>query len=133
MRHLGIRQFGMEAVIKGIYCHNNLLFLHLSVTNNSNVPFDVDFIRFKVVDKKVAKRTAVQETYVDPVRCYNEAICIPGKSTERLVYVLNKMTLPDDKALTVEIYEKNGGRHMWFNIQNDDLIDARLLKELKRR
>ena len=32
------------------------------------------------------------------------------KSTVRTVYALPKFTIPDDKLLLVELYEKNGGR-----------------------
>ncbi|AIJ35256.1 hypothetical protein EG14_04060 [Porphyromonas gingivalis] len=44
--------------------------------NSSNVPFDTDFIKFKVVDKKVTKRTAIQESVLYPVRSFNEVITI---------------------------------------------------------
>lgn len=38
----------MQALLKGIYVHKDLIFFHVSLTNNSNVPFDVDFVRFKM-------------------------------------------------------------------------------------
>ena len=51
VKHIGCRQFGMQALLKGIYVHKDLLFLHVSLANSSHVPFDIDFVRFKVVDK----------------------------------------------------------------------------------
>lgn len=99
----------------------------------SNVSYDIDFIRFKVVDKKVAKRTAVQETYVNPVRVFSQQNTVDGKATVRNVFVFPKMTLPDDKVLTVEIFEKGGGRHQSFNIANGELIGAKLINDLKTR
>ena len=48
VKHIGCRQFGMQALLKGIYVHKDLIFFHVSLTNNSNVPFDVDFVRFKI-------------------------------------------------------------------------------------
>mgnify|MGYP000799391407 CR=1 FL=1 len=71
------------------------------------MPFDTDFIRFKIVDKKVAKRTAIQETVIDPVRSYNEILVIGGKSTIRTVYTVPQFTIPDDKILVIELVEKN--------------------------
>lgn len=44
VKHIGCRQFGMQALLKGIYVHKDLIFFHVSLTNNSNVPFDVDFV-----------------------------------------------------------------------------------------
>lgn len=82
VKHIGCRQFGMQALLKGIYVHKDLLFLHISLANSSHVPFDIDFVRFKVVDKKVAKRTAQQETYIEPVRALNELRRIEGKGKD---------------------------------------------------
>ena len=48
-----------------------MLYVHTQTKNSSNVPFDTDFIRFKITDKKVPKRTAIQETVLDAVRSYN--------------------------------------------------------------
>ena len=110
--------------------HKDLLFFHVSLANNSHVPFDVDFVRFKIVDKKIAKRTAQQETYIEPVRTLNALTRIEGKSTGRIVYAFPKIIIPDDKLLEVEIYEKAGGRHQRFYIENSDLVDARIMNEL---
>ena len=130
LKHIGCRQFGMQALLKGIYVHKDLLFLHISLVNSSHVPFDIDFVRFKVVDKKVAKRTAQQETYLEPVRTLNDLRRIEGKSKGRVVYAFQKVVIPDDKLIEVEIYEKGGGRHQRFHIENGDLVDARLVDGL---
>lgn len=61
IRHIGSKRFGVQFLLKGMYTHNDLLYFHTQVKNTSHVPFDVDFITFKIVDKKVVKRTAMQE------------------------------------------------------------------------
>lgn len=99
VRHLGSKRFGIQFLIKGIYTYNGMLYVHTQTKNSSNVPFDTDFIKFKIVDKKVPKRTAIQETVPDAVGSYNEVIEIAGKSTVRTVYALPKFTIPDDKLL----------------------------------
>ena len=68
VRHLGSKRFGIQFLIKGIYTYNGMLYVHTQTKNSSNVPFDTDFIRFKITDKKVPKRTAIQETVLDAVR-----------------------------------------------------------------
>ena len=67
VRHLGSKRFGIQLLIKGIYTYNGMLYVHTQTKNSSNVPFDTDFIKFKIVDKKVPKRTAIQETVLDAV------------------------------------------------------------------
>jgi conjugative transposon protein traN len=91
----------------------------------------VDYLTFKITDKKVAKRTAIQEQVVWPVRAYNNVQVIGGKRTERMVFTLPKFTLADDKQLVVELHEQQGGRHQTFTVENADLVRARVINELK--
>lgn len=130
IRHIGCKKYGIQTLLKGLYINNDLLYLHTSLRNSSDISFDIDYIRFKVVDKKVAKRTAMQENFIEPVRTYNRLITVDGKATVRNIFVLPKLTLPDDKLLVVEIYEKGGARHQSFRIENTDLVAAKPISEL---
>jgi len=131
VKHVGCKRFGIQYILKGIYTHNGLLYFHTELKNSSHVPFNVDFITFKVVDKKVAKRTAIQEQVIVPLRAYNYVTAVNGKSRERTIFTLPKFTLPDDKQLIVEMNEQNGGRHQQFTVTNAELIRARVINELK--
>ena len=131
VKHIGSKSFGIQFLLKGIYTHNGLLYFHTEIKNSSNVPFDVDFITWKIVDKKVAKRTAIQEQVIQPLRTQNFVLNVAGNSNERTVWTMDKFTIPDDKCLMVELAEKNGGRHQSFTIENTDLVRARVISELK--
>lgn len=131
IKHIGSKRFGVQYLLKGIYSHQGLLYLHTQIKNESNVSFDIDFIRMKIVDKKVAKRTAIQEQVIYPIRAYNLVTQVNGKHTQRTVFAIDKITIPDDKQLIIELYEKNGGRHQTFVVENDDLNRARKINELK--
>lgn len=131
VKHIGCKRFGIQSVLKGIYTHNGLLYFHTELKNSTNVPFTVDFVSFKVADRKVAKRTAIQEQVIVPLRAYNYVTEVGGKSRERTVFTLPKFTLPDDKQLVVEISEQNGGRHQQFVVTNAELVRARVINELK--
>ena len=130
IKHLGSKRFGIQYLLKGLYAHNGLLYFHLQLKNSSNVPFDVDYITFKIVDKKVAKRTAIQEQVIWPLRAHNNVTFVGGRKSERTVFTLPKFTIPDDKMLLIELYEKEGGRHQTFTIENADLVRARVIDEL---
>lgn len=131
IKHIGSKRFGIQHTLKGIYTHNGLLYFHLQLKNSSNVPFNVDFITFKIVDKKVAKRTAIQEQVIWPLRAYNNLMIIGGKRNERAIFALPKFTIPDDKMLVVELNEQEGGRHQRFTLDNADLVRAKVINELK--
>lgn len=131
VKHIGSKRFGVQYLLKGIYSHNNQLYLHTSIKNSSNVAFDIDFIRMKIVDRKVAKQTAIQETVIYPLRAYNFISSVGGNSTERTVFTIDKVTIPNDKQLVIELFEKNGGRNQSFVIENEDLLRAEEINELK--
>lgn len=131
IKHIGSKRFGVQYTLKGIYTHNGLLYFHLQLKNSSHVPFNVDYITFKIVDKKVAKRTAIQEQVIWPLRAHNNLTVIGGNRTERVVFTLPKFTIPDDKMLVVELNEQEGGRHQSFTVDNADLVRAKVINELK--
>lgn len=131
IRHLGCKRFGVQFLLKSVHSHNGLFYFHTETRNRSNVAFRTDFIRFKIVDKKVPKRTAIQERVIDPVRSYNEVLVTEGKSDVRTVYAVPQFTIPDDKLLVIELFEKNGGRHQTIRVENADLVAAKQINELK--
>lgn len=133
IRHIGSKRFGLQFLLKGMYTHSDLLYFHTQVKNTSHVPFDVDFITFKIVDKKVVKRTAMQEQVIYPLRAYNYVTRVNGRNSECTVFALPKFTIPDDKKLVVEMFEKQGGRHQRFEVVNEDLVRAETVNELKVR
>lgn len=130
IKHIGSRNFGIQYLLKGIYSHNDLLFFHLSLKNTSTVSYGVDYFVFKIVDKKVAKRTAIQEQIIVPLRSYNQMETIAGGKEERTVFVLPKFTIPNDKQLVIELAEKDGGRNQILRVENADLVRAEVIDNL---
>ena len=131
VKHIGCKAFGIQYLLRGIYTHNGLLYFHTQIKNSSNVPFEVDFVTFKIVDKKVMKRTAIQEQVIFPLRAYNYATVVAGNKEERTIFTLDKFTIPADKVLVVELNERSGGRHQSFTVENEDIVRARVINELK--
>jgi conjugative transposon TraN protein len=130
VKHIGAKSFGIQFILKGIYIHNGKYYFHTELANRSNVPFQIDFINFKVVDKKIAKRTVVQERPIIPLRTYKPLGEIGGKTTEQNVFLLDQFTIADDKVLLIDIFEKNGGRHQTLQVENSDLIKSHLINDM---
>lgn len=131
VKHIGAKQFGLRFQLRGLYAHNGLLYFHTRIDNESNMPFSVDFISFKVVDCKVAKQTAIQERVLQPLRAYHQVMQVRPNGKERTVFALEQFALTEDKQLEVTLYERNGGRTLTFYLQNEDLIRARRIDNLK--
>lgn len=130
IKHIGSKRFGVQFILKSIYTNNGLLYFHTELKNTSNIAFDIDYISFKIVDKKVVKRTAMQEHVLEPLRAQNYVTVVNGKKSERTVFALEKFTIPDDKQLVIEVAEKEGGRNQSFVVENGDIVRANVIDEL---
>lgn len=112
--------------LQGIYIHNEYLVFQLLLENKGEVGYDIEQLRFYIRDKKIAKRTAYQEVEMVPVSSAATRLIHPH-SQQKVVYLLPKFTIPDQKFLYLEIMEKNGGRHLRIKINNKKLLHAQTI------
>ena len=125
----GIRtkKYGIEVEVLGIYVFNDVIYMHTCISNDTNISFEVDARRFIVADRKLAKRTAQQQTPLEVLRVCNDPAVVRGHQRQRTVFALPKLTISDDKVLLLEIIEKNGARHQTVEIPAEELLEAKLL------
>ena len=125
----GIRtkKYGIGVEVLGIYVHNDVIYIHTMISNETNISFEVDARQFIVADRKLAKRTAQQQTPLEILRVCNDPTVVRGHQRQRTVFALQKFTIPDDKVLLWEIIERNGARHQTVEIPAKELLEARLL------
>ena len=121
------RKYDVEVEVRGIYVHNDVIYLHVQIANNSNISFEVDYRRFVVADRKAAKRTAQQQRTIEPLRVCNDLSIVRGHQRQRIVFALPKLTLEEDKILLLEIAEKDGARHQYLEISSKELLGAKAL------
>ena len=133
IRNIDSRSFGIRFLLRGIYTHDGLLYFHTQIANSSNIPCDVDFITFKIVDRKVAKRTVIQEKVLLPLRACNPVRSVGSHRNECSVYALEKFTIPANKQLVIELHEKDGGRHQRLIIRSGDIMRAKPIERLEMR
>ena len=56
---------------------------------------------------------------------------VRAEGGERMVFVLEQFTLSEDKQLEVRLYERGGGRTLAFYLDEEDLLLARKIDNLK--
>lgn len=127
VRGIHTRKYGVEVEVRGIYVHNDVIYLHVQIANNTNISFEVDYRRFVVADRKAAKRTAQQQRIIEPLRICNGPSIVRGHQRQRIVFALPKLTLEEDKILLLEIAEKDGARHQCLEISSKELLGAKAL------
>lgn len=123
IRNVATKAHRMVMRLNNIYSVGDYFFIDFSIENKTNIRFDIDEIRIKLVDKKLAKATNAQTIELTPAM-----ILEPGKTFRhgyRNVLVIKKMTFPNDKLLTVEMTEKQiSGRNISLNIDYEDVLSA---------
>ena len=125
----GIRakKYGIEVEVLGIYVSNDVIYIHTCMYNDTNIAFEMDARHFIVADRKLAKRTAQQQTKLEILRVCNDPAVVRGHQRQRTVFALPKLTIPDDKVLLLEIIEKNGARHQTIEIPSREILNAKVL------
>lgn len=117
------RQNRMTMRLNNIYVVGEYFFIDFSVENDTNLPFDIDELRFKLQDKKQQKATNVQTIDLKPALILDRSVRF--KRGYRNVVVLKKMTFPNDKVLTVELSERQiSGRTISMNLDYEDVLSA---------
>ena len=123
IRNVATKAHRMVMRLNNIYSVGDYFFIDFSIENKTNIRFDIDEIRIKLTDKKLAKATNAQTIELTPA-----LVLESGKTFRhgyRNVIVVKKMTFPNDKLLTIEMTEKQiSGRNISLNIDYEDILAA---------
>ncbi|KFF03297.1 conjugative transposon protein TraN [Flavobacterium reichenbachii] len=112
-------KYQIRLEVNGIFIQQDVLYLRIVFENKSKINYDIDQLRFFIRDQKKSKRTASQEIELQPLYATSSSSVIPYKSEIIKVYALEKFTIPENKYLTLQMIEKNGGRHLEVDINNN--------------
>ena len=122
------RRFMTGIGLNGIYIAKDLFFFQLVLENQSHIPYDIGQLRLFIRDTHQSKRSATQELEQVPHLVWGDADRIPAQSTQTVVVVLDKFTIPDQKHLRIELMEQNGGRNLRLKVKNHQLVKATTLQ-----
>ncbi len=122
--NLGVKKSSVLFSIYNIFVRDNKLIFRFNLKNNSNIKYDIDYMKFYIVDKKITKQSASQEIEYIPLFLDNFKSTIEGKGDNTYSVCFEKFTIPDNKYFVIEINEKNGGRHIYYKIRNREIEQA---------
>lgn len=123
----GLRNKHDEMIVRprGLYVKDDVFYFQLEFINRSNVSYDINRIRFSILDKRKSKRTASQEKELTPIYSTEKQVSIEAGTKPVIVIALPKFTLPDGKYLAVHVTEKDGGRDLMLRMSNKVLVRAK--------
>lgn len=125
---VGVIKNKFEMSLANLYVFQDYMFFVFDIKNFSNIDYDVDFVKCFLRDVKKSKNAIEQEVQYDPVEQKDFNKKIIGKSENRFVLAFRKFTIPDNKIFEIEMFERNGGRHMKLSVLNEYILSAELLK-----
>lgn len=126
LTHVSNHEQKMEIRLNNIYTVGDYFFMDVSMRNRTNIPYDIDQLRFMIEDKKVVKATNFQQLEVEPV--YTLYDTEGFKRKYRNVFVFKKFSFPDEKVFNMEVAEEQvSGRTISLKINYNDVLNADLL------
>ena len=122
------RSFGMKMYVTNIYSVGDYIMIRLAVKNATKLQFDIDQIRFKIIDKHQVKTTISQDIELKPVYSLYETN--GGIITNKFnnFYIFKKFTYPSQKLLEIELTEKQySGRRLDLKIEYNQILKSQQL------
>lgn len=128
IKRIDDENFGVELALKGLYIRQDVMYFQLSLRNSTNLNYDIEQLRFLIRDRKKSKRTSSQENELSPIHVNGNMVKVPALSQQVLTIAVPKFTMADNKFLSIQLMEKNGGRNLSLKISNKVLMRATLLQ-----
>lgn len=125
--HISDQQQNMRLSLRGIYLDQQTMWFTLQLENSSLIHYVPDYVRFFIRDRKRAKRTAIQESELQPLHSDTESI-IYGQSSGEILLAFVPFTIPATKELIIQVRERNGGRSLLLPVKYKTILKARLLQ-----
>lgn len=122
------KAYGVSMRVNNIYSVGDYFFIDFSLHNHTNVKYDIEELRVKLMDKKETKATNSQTIELTPEYLLFDTKTF--KKDYRNVLVLKKLTFPEEKILQIEIYESQiSGRTLQIPISYEDVLYADAISE----
>lgn len=116
----------MKAILNGIYLMDDLLWFRFIIINHSEIAYKPAFIQFSIRDKKLGKRTAVQESALAFSWCATKPVF--GNNRETYVFAFPAFTISNQKKLVFQMEEKNGERSILVDIPSKTVLKSRSIQ-----
>ena len=112
------RRDGIILKVENIVFDKEELYFVMTIENKSSLDYDVNFLNLTIQTRKKGKKKSLQSLYLEPVFKYNLPLKIKENQTIKLVYVVPKFSISDERLVLLELNEKNGERNLKLKISD---------------
>lgn len=119
----GKEDLKLRMQLNNVYVMDDYIFLDISVNNLTNLPCNIDAIKFSIEDKKIYKATNNQSILLTPLFKLNNQNKI--RKSYRNIFVFEKFTFPNSKVLKIRLIEEQiSGRVIDMIVNYSDVLQA---------
>lgn len=112
------RTEGIVLSVENIVFDKEELYFVIRFENTTTLDYDINFLNLSIETRQKGKRKSLQRLYQEPVFKYNLPMKIAENETVRLVYVLPKFSISNDRRVILELNEKNDERNIDLKISH---------------
>lgn len=110
---------GIVLSIENIVFDKEELYFVIRIENNSTLDYDLNFLDFSVETRQKGKKKSLQSLYQEPLFVHDRPTKIAEGETSRLVYVMPKFSLSNDRRAILELNESNGERNLKLKVSHN--------------
>jgi len=120
---------GLQAWVGNIFIAGDHILVDLSLINKTDLPYDIESIRFRIIDKYTVSEHVSQEMEILPEYTLYDKDNWQFTSQWRNLFIFPKFTYPDNKVFQIEIQEKQiSGRKILINIDYAQVLHCGMLQ-----
>ena len=112
------RNDGIILRIENIVFDKEELYFVIQIENKSTLDYDLNFLNLLIETRQKGKRKSLQKLIQEPIYKYNLPTRIAEGKVVRLVYIVPKFSISNDRRLVVELNEKNGERDLKLKVSH---------------
>ena len=120
-RGLSVSDNDIKLSLLSINYKYNEMYFTMEIENNSGVDYDVNLLDISVANNKKRKKKSAQTILKKPLFTYQLLSRIPRESVKRIVYVLPKFSINDEKKVIIELNEFGGERNLMLDVPRKNI------------
>ncbi len=112
------RKNGIVISLAKIVFDKEELYFVVKIENKSSLDYDLNFLDISTQTRKQGKKKSIQQISQLPNFKYNVPTKVDENQIKRMVYVLPKFSLGNDKMVVLELNEKAGERNLRLKVSS---------------
>ncbi|SRX76387.1 DUF4138 domain-containing protein [Aequorivita antarctica] len=112
------RKNGIVLSLENIVFDKEELYFVIKIENKSSLDYDLNFLDISTQTRKQGKKKSLQQISLLPNFKYDIPVKVAENEIKRMVYVLPKFSLGNDKMVVLKLNETNGERNLKLKVSN---------------